>query len=87
MSEQARIIQRQLVKNQGILQKHLKERRSCVVDRDQLLRDGFSFTLITHLAPHRERGNLRCCFDLGYCVRGGKKVAIVRQGVVIDTYR
>jgi predicted nucleic acid-binding Zn ribbon protein len=81
LSELARQIQRQLLKNRRILLGCIKDRRRCVVDRDRLLRQGFSFNLITRRSPRLGGGVQYGCYELVYRLRADQRVEIIRCSV------
>lgn len=70
MSEQARSIHRQLIKNRAILISLLKTRKRCKVQRDVLIRGGFYFEVYSH--KNISAGRVKTyCLDVGYRSRGG----------------
>lgn len=87
LTEYARSIQHQLVKNRTILQRHLRERRCCLVDRDQLLRDGFSFDLFTHRGQEKNGTAVVCCYEFGYRNVGQNRIMIIQKGRPVGIFR
>ncbi len=77
LGEPARSIQRQLVKNRRILDGLLKNQKRRIIDRDILLRHGFSFSFISH---QRTTAGLTSyyCFDLGYKTLDAGRIMIFR---------
>jgi hypothetical protein len=78
LSEEARQIQQQLMKNRRILVGCVKNRRRCVLDRDRLLRQGFSFKLITGRSSRPGGGVNFYCYELVYRIRADRRVEIIR---------
>ena len=67
LSEGARMVQRQLLRNRHILRGLLGEKKRRLVMRDGLLRSGFSFDYFSHRSVFRKKV-FCCCLDVGYRV-------------------
>jgi hypothetical protein len=79
MSDRARSIQRQLIKNRAILLTLLRTRKRCLVKRETLIRAGFYFEVYSHIK--RSGGRVKTyCLDVGYKNRGGGCVEIGVSG-------
>jgi predicted nucleic acid-binding Zn ribbon protein len=79
MSDRARSIQRQLIKNRAILLTILRERKRCMVQKEKLIRAGFYFEVYSHKTKYS--GRVRTyCLDVGYRLRGGGCVEIGVSG-------
>ena len=70
-----------------VLQRHLRERKCCLVERDQLLRDGFSFELITHRILTRGGKETLFCYEFGYRLGAGQRIEVVRQTRSVGIFR
>lgn len=77
LSAAARRIQRQLIKNRRVLQEVLHHRRRCLIERDLLLRKGFSFEFFSHCRVGKG-GLVVYCLDLGYRKRPGNRLEVFR---------
>lgn len=82
----ARSIQHQLLKNRMILHRHLGRANCRLVDRDQLLREGFSFDLFTHRS-RKKRGVVVFCYEFGYRNGGQNRLTIIRQRRSVGIFR
>ena len=83
----ARSIQHQLMKNRMVLLRHLRERKCGYVERDQLLRDGFSFELFTHRCLTRGGKETIFCYEFGYRLGAGQRIMVVRQTRSVGIFR
>lgn len=77
LSESARRVQRQLLKNRRVLEGVLQNRNRCLVERDLLLQKGFSFDFFSHSRTARG-GLIIFCLDLGYRKKSARRLEIVR---------
>ena len=79
MSDRARSVQRQLIKNRSILLTLLQTRKRCLVKRETLIRAGFYFEVYSHKTKYS--GRVRTyCLDVGYRRRGVGCVEIGLSG-------
>jgi len=87
LTELARSIQQQLMKNRTILQRQLRGRKACMIDRDRLLREGFSFDLITHRNIGKNGKETRYCYEFGYRCGLGNRVELGYRGGGVGIFR
>lgn len=83
----AKSIQHQLLKNRMILHRHLGKARCRLVDRDQLLREGFSFKLFTHRSRKKKGVLVVFCYEFGYWKAGASRISIVRKCRTLGIFR
>jgi hypothetical protein len=78
LGEYARSIQRSLLRNRRILHDLLSGRNRCYVNRDTLLRLGFSFEYISERQIKR-RGEIFSCLDIGYLQHADGRILVMRH--------